>query len=65
MLATVLLFPLPWEYAWAVLIVLAVLMVLPIRLAHPSGAGRALLTAWLVTVTGAHLWMHFAPLWRK
>lgn len=64
-LATVLLFPLPWEYAWAVLIVLAVLMVLPIRLAHPSGAGRALLTAWLVTVTGAHLWMHFAPLWRK
>jgi len=64
-LATALLLPLPWEYAWAILIVLAVLMVLPIRLSHPRGVARVLLTAWLVTVTGAHLWMHFTPLWRR
>ena len=63
LLATVLLFPFPWEYAWAILVVLAILMVLPIRLPHPGVAGRILLTVWLVAVTAAHLWMHLAPLW--
>jgi phosphatidylserine synthase len=61
-LATVLLFPFPLDYAWTILIVLSVLMLAPIRFASPAGVMRVLLTAWLVAVAGAHVWMHFARL---
>ena len=62
-LATVLLFPLPLDYAWTLLIVLSVLMLVPVRIASPVGVVRVLLTAWLVAVTGAHVWMHFVRAW--
>ncbi len=59
-LATVLLFPFPLDYAWTILIVLSVLMLAPMRIASPAGLWRVLLTAWLVAVAGAHFWVHFA-----
>ena len=59
-LATVLLFPVPLDYAWTILIVLSVLMLSPMRIASPTGIWRILLTAWLVAVGGAHFWMYFA-----
>ena len=62
-LATILLFPFPLDYAWTILIVLSAAMLVPVRIPDPVGVVRVLLTAWLVTVAGAHIWMHFARVW--
>ena len=62
-LATILLFPFPLDYAWTILIVLSAAMLVPVRIGSPVGVVRVLLTTWLVAVTGAHVWMHFARVW--
>ena len=59
-LATVFVFPFPREHAWSILVVLGALMVAPLRVNSPRGAGKVLLILWLVAVGGAHVWRHLS-----
>jgi len=59
LLATVLLFPLPKDYIWIILIPLTVFMLLPIKIEKPKVLFRVLLVIWLISVIGIHLGMHF------
>jgi len=60
-LATVLLVPGAAAYAGWVLLPLAVLMLLPVHPPRPRGLVLVALVAWVLGVTGAHLWLALGP----
>ena len=65
LLATVLLFPLPRDYIWVVLLCLALPMLLPFRIPKPKGLFKILLFIWLLSVIGLHMFMHFLEAYAK